>query len=157
MNKCFVLRNTDIILNVTNAIAIAFRTGELFEVIIRPFKSQRSLAQNRLYWKWLKIIGDTFGNSDDAMHEYFKARMLKPAQEKVLGEWTAIYPTTTKLKVGEFTEYLQKIEEFAMNHNIILPHPDDYHIAHGVIVAERVCFDTLPQRDGNTMGGEVRV
>ena len=42
--------------------------GELHEVIIRPFKVNRSLLQNSLMWVWLGYIADDLGYSKDELH-----------------------------------------------------------------------------------------
>ena len=33
---------------------------------IKPFKKDRSLAQNSIYWKWLTILGNEYGDSKNS-------------------------------------------------------------------------------------------
>src|SRR4051794_28060168 len=77
-----------------------------WEIVIRPFKSSRSLAQNRLYWKWLTILANETGHDSEELHEYFKRRFLGAELKEVMGTEIEVSRSTTKLKVWEFSEYL---------------------------------------------------
>lgn len=101
------------------------------ELLIQKYRPDRSLAQNRLYWKWIAAIANDTGNDPDALHDHFRSKFLGARMIDVLGQRRAVLPTTTKLSVKDFTVYLERIEAFASTElGIVLPHPDDcYHEA----------------------------
>ena len=109
----------------------SINTAGGMEVIIQRHRSNRSLAQNRLYWSWLQVIAAETGNDVDALHDCMRGKFLGAALVEVLGDLRAVLPTTTKLPVKDFTVYLERIEAFASTElGIVLPHPDDcYHEA----------------------------
>lgn len=121
------------------------------EVVFRPWRSTRSGQQNALYWKWLSIIAEETGHSKDDLHEQYKQKFLVPilirdSQEfadmvakvknlrrKGLREEADTMRTlivlnmsTAGLNVGQFTEYLNEIEQHAHHvMGIVLPNPED--------------------------------
>ncbi len=101
------------------------------EMVIQKHRPDRSLAQNRLYWKWISVIANETGNDPDALHDHFRSKFLGARLVDVLGQRRAVLPTTTKLSVKDFTMYLERIESFASTEiGITLPQPDDcYHEA----------------------------
>lgn len=102
----------------------------LMQMEVKEYKKKRSLAQNRLYWgPWLTTIAKELGYLEtDDLHEEFAKIFLPPEFYKGLdGELHRRRMSTTKLKVGEFTEYLTKIEIWAAGFNIRLPHPEDLY------------------------------
>jgi len=105
-----------------------FKETECDEVIVemKPNKDSRSLKQNRLYWEWLKVLEET-GNTKDAMHNYLREMYLGCEFEKVRGHLIKVIPSTTKLNVKEFSEYLLKIDLFAQDIGVILPRPEDLY------------------------------
>lgn len=58
---------------------------ERIVITIDEWKSKRSLAQNRLYHKWVGEIADQTGADREAMHEYLKRRFLGIDTKEVLG------------------------------------------------------------------------
>lgn len=48
------------------------------EVIIRPYRKNRSREQNSLYWKWLGEISLETGEDTESLHETFKRKFLAP-------------------------------------------------------------------------------
>ena len=104
-----------------------------WKVSITQYKSTRSLEQNALYWKWVGIIGDELGYTQDELHEVLAENYLEPIFFEFEGETRKRRKSTTKLNVSEFTEYLKHIEIFAAELNIILPKPEDqYYLAMGI-------------------------
>lgn len=102
-----------------------------WEVLIRPFKSSRSAAQNRLMWKWYGELAGHTGHDVDELHEYFKRKFLGTEIREVLNEKTEVPKSTTKLKVMEMTDYLQRLEAWAYNFGCPLSMPGDYDKAMG--------------------------
>jgi hypothetical protein len=103
---------------------------------ILPICNKRSLAQNRMYWKWLKLIADhvTYHDpnnnvcSDDDLHEWFKEKFLETKIIEIRGEIIKKRKSTTKLNTKEMTEYLEKIDQYcAQSMHLILPHPEDMY------------------------------
>lgn len=89
------------------------------EVVVRPMKDKRSVAQNRRYWLMLRElagiawVGDR-QFSDQTWHEHFKREFIG-CEEFVLpsGAVELRGISTTKLSVEEFGEYMLQIEAWA--------------------------------------------
>ena len=103
---------------------------ELHEVIIRPYKSKRSLDQNNLYWSWVdKIrihVADSTGNFflGDEIHEWLKAKFLPVRVVEIEGVAVKCAATTTKLNTKEMSEYMEMIERFCGSEmGLFLPLP----------------------------------
>lgn len=71
----------------------------------------RTERQNRYYWAYLGIIAQESGGSEaEKLHEQFKQAFLYQGEiENKFGK-AKIYGSTTKLSVGQFCEYIMKIE-----------------------------------------------
>jgi len=102
---------------------------QLYEVIVQPFKDNRSKAQNRLYWKWVPYIADYSGETNNRMHKILKAMFLGFDEDVVAGVKIKEVRSSKKLKVKEFTNYLREIEGLASEYGVSLPHPEDYKFA----------------------------
>lgn len=98
-------------------------------VEIKEYKKNRSNAQNRTYWMWLKVLSVHTGYDDDELHETLKIRLLGTDSKMILGENMTLPKSTTKLNMKEFADYLGKIEMMAETLCVKLPHPDDYRFA----------------------------
>ena len=89
-------------------------------------KWSRTIEQNKLYWKWLGIIGDELGYHKNEIHEVFldmfsqikTIRNLegKPIQKRV---------RSSEMNVKQMSEYMDQIQQFASENSIILPQPDE--------------------------------
>lgn len=93
------------------------------EVNIKPYKKNRSLEQNNLYWPWVTIIGNELGYTKEDMHEVLMRKFLTPHIVEIDGVQIETY-STKRLKVKEMSEYLQHIDVFAAELGVVLPHPD---------------------------------
>lgn len=97
-----------------------------WEVTVEKWKDSRSLRQNNLYWKWLTIIGNELGYYKDEIHELFIEEFAdiytirdldgKPKQKRY---------RTSKMNVQQMSRYMNRIEQFAAEYSIQLPHPED--------------------------------
>jgi hypothetical protein len=98
-----------------------------YTVEIKVKREKRSIPQNRLYWLWLTCIMDETGEHKDNLHEYFKQYYLGADEKMVFGKYRIfVTQTTTGLDTLQFTNYLNRIEQFAATElGIILPHPED--------------------------------
>ena len=104
-------------------------------VEVKEYRRDRSAAQNRLYWSWVKIIGDTLGYDKYDMHVTLALEFLNTKQSihPITKEMVTVPTSTTTLDTKEFTDYLERIDRWAAEYrNIQLPHPDDYDEAMGV-------------------------
>ena len=124
-----------------NALAYirALNLGKKYSVEVKEYRKNRSNSQNRLYWSWVNIIAKDTGYDPDDMHDTFKQRFLGVEEKIVFGEAVYIAKSTAKLTTQEFTAYLERIEQTAMEMGMNLPRPDDYSYAMGTEQpAERV-------------------
>jgi len=46
------------------------------EVVIKPYKVDRSREQNNLYWKWIGIMAPEFGNTTEELHDELRLQHL---------------------------------------------------------------------------------
>ena len=104
----------------------------IFEVVIKPYIDARNLNQNALYWKWLSLTADHFNNKSS--HQYDKDEMhdlmrhLHLGYEDIKVGSTLIkgqLRSTTNLDRGQMSEYMQKIEAWTADHDLLLPIPDE--------------------------------
>lgn len=123
----FVLRNRDALLMLlafikANAKACVER-GEPIRVIVTTDERKRNAEQNRFLWGVVyrdiaeQAWADGKQYDKDTWHEYF-ARMFGVCDEIVLpdGEIITRRKSTTQMTVGEFAEFLTKIQAYAANH-----------------------------------------
>ena len=83
-----------------------------WEVTVSEFKYNRSVQQNKRYWKIIQELGSYLGYDEGEMHELMKYKFLSYKQE-MLGDELVVVPSTAKLTIKEFVEYLNKVESFA--------------------------------------------
>jgi len=101
--------------------------GDKWEVVIQERVKQRTKAQNRLYWSWVKPIADYCGYTKKQMHYELRLKFLgEESWTTNKGEVRSEPISTTDLTVEEFAEFLNKIDLLARKFNIVLPYPDDY-------------------------------
>ena len=103
-------------------------------VEIKADKATRSTRQNRLYRLWLGIISDETGQEvedqfeDGKWHKGLHTRFKCDYISKEFYDDGAIkIPSTKKLKVKEFANYLEQIDRSMAEMGIVLPHPDDLY------------------------------
>ena len=85
-----------------------------WEVEVKPFAFNRSTQQNKKYWKLIGELGSFLGYDEGEMHELLKYKFLSYKQE-MLGDEMVVVPSTSKLTIKEFIEYLNKVEDFAVS------------------------------------------
>ena len=86
--------------------------SKAWEIEVKPFAFNRSVEQNKRYWKLTSELGSFLGYDEGEMHELLKYKFLSYKQE-MLGDEMVVIPSTSKLSVKEFVEYLDKVERFA--------------------------------------------
>jgi len=121
--KKFIIRkeNKPSIINMIKDFLCLLKLDTPYEIIIRPYKNNRSNDQNALYWKWLEIIGKELGYTRDEMHELCRYKFLGMHSKEIAGVKIEYLPSTTKLKVGEMSEYLESISRWTAELGIRLP------------------------------------
>ena len=92
-----------------------------YMIKISVFKEDRSIDQNRYYWKLLEIIANEIGYEPEEMHEVYKFKFLKKTIQDTNGNLIKGVGSTRKLKVNEFTDYLNNIKKHASELNITIP------------------------------------
>lgn len=100
--------------------------GEKVTVSVTTKKWRRSLEQNNYYWGvYLPIIADETGHTPDELHELFKGKFLTQKIKTVMGLPVRMKKSTRDLSVGEFVEYIQRIESFT---GIEAPPTENYNL-----------------------------
>lgn len=112
------LKDTDVLRN------LIAELGNLplnkFEVLIREKK--RSLDQNALYHVWIAQISKDTGYTKDQLHYSFKKEFLGEELKKDIYGRPYLQPkSTTKLKKGEFSDFMEKVQIYAIQQGITLP------------------------------------
>ncbi|MCK5602159.1 recombination protein NinB [Candidatus Pacearchaeota archaeon] len=112
----------------------ALNIDKPWSVDIELYKKNRSLSQNKLYWKWITCIGDSIGYGRDELHAIMADKFLPNEIVEYGGKQIKKDKSTSRLNTKEFTEYLEKIDRFAAAElGIILPSPEDcYYEAMGI-------------------------
>lgn len=87
-------------------------------------KLNRTIQQNKLYWKYLGIIENETGNSADDLHEFFKKKFLGLRAIKMFDEDFEVSNSSTALGKLEFGEYMDKISALT---NIPIPDTKQYY------------------------------
>ena len=75
-------------------------------------KSNRSTAQNKLYWDLITEIGNYLGYTSEEMHGLLAYKYLSHKIE-VMDEEVTVVPSTSRLTVKEFNGYIKQITSFA--------------------------------------------
>ncbi len=93
-----------------------------YVVEVRPAK--RSLDQNRYYWAILTDISEQVVVGKDyepsIWHEYLRALFLPERMiELPDGSMKMLEPSTAELRKDEFSEYLEKVIKFALEHGVV--------------------------------------
>ena len=106
-------------------------TDGSYKVVIDKAKS-RSLAQNALYWKWLRLIATAYADaggelhSPEIWHEYLGGLFLEVELAQIQGSFMRSTQSTTNLSTKAMAEYMEKVELWAGDElELQLPHPDD--------------------------------
>ncbi len=91
----------------------------------------RSTDQNSLYFLWLDTLAKNFTKrgrpvSKDDMHDLMRHKFLG-YEQKTIGQTKLNdqLKSTTKLNKSEMSEYMTKIEAWAIDCNVLLPIPAD--------------------------------
>jgi hypothetical protein len=75
---------------------------------VREAKDVRTNSQNRLWWKWMQILGDNLGYSKKEIHDIAKYKFLLK-EEMIDGEIHQSLKSTTTLTKSEFNKLTQEV------------------------------------------------
>lgn len=88
---------------------------------------RRTSAQNSFYWAMVvPIFSEWSGYEKDEAHDVLKQKFL-PATERPLptGELVATPPSTTRLTVAEFSEYVDRVCRWLAENGVYVPQPGE--------------------------------
>ncbi len=102
-----------------------------YEVVIKPYKKNRSTSQNRTMWMWYNELSKHTGHTPEELHEQMKVSVLGVDRRVVHGQALIIPKSTTGLSTKDMSEFMRAIEELARELQVRLPIPDDYKYAMG--------------------------
>ena len=96
--------------------------NSIADITITIKEDSRSNSQNKLWWRWMQIIGDTIGYSKNEMHELLKVKFL--TREYILdGETKKYIKSTATLSKQEFNKLTNDVFFWANDTlSINLPH-----------------------------------
>ena len=101
--------------------ALPLDPDKLFELTIKPYKKNRSIAQNSLYWKWMMICAHEMGYTKEGMHQTFMRELLAPIIIDTPSGDVMEY-STRKLNVKEMAAYMEQVSFTAGQMGVKLPH-----------------------------------
>ena len=96
-----------------------------YVLTIKRMSTKRSIAQNDLMWMWFACIERETGTPKDDIYMYYCKKYL--CKVITIGErMEKIYNTSSKLNTEQMTEFLNHIQQDALNElGIRLPQPED--------------------------------
>lgn len=91
------------------------KSGDGYELVLRPLKSKRSIEQNKRYWALLREVSaiawvDGRQFKDEVWHEHFKREFIGCVD---LPGGQSMGISTTTLSIQEMGDYMTKIESWA--------------------------------------------
>ena len=108
----------------------------LMEVIVRPHKKNRSLAQNNLLWLWLREMARFLDVehgikcTPEGLKEEFQDRFLGHTPYTASdGVTRSRIRGTSELNTQDFTDFLVRLEAYAIAElSCTLPRPEDIYL-----------------------------
>jgi hypothetical protein len=94
-------------------------------VEVKRYYKKRTLNQNDLYFSWIEILANEFGNTKEEMHDALKIKIMGAATANLAGEIIHLPPNSRHLETKAFSEYMDKVYALALEYGIILPQPNE--------------------------------
>ena len=114
---------------VEHMIASYFNINQDQKAVLEIYQDKltRSQRQNKLWWKWMLVIGNFIGHSQNQMSLMLQQEFLgeETFTNKITGEEITQIRSTKSLKVDEMKELLEQVDFWAGDLGIKLPHPED--------------------------------
>ncbi|MCF0201767.1 MAG: hypothetical protein HUK08_00240 [Bacteroidaceae bacterium] len=99
-----------------------------YDIILKEHKENRSIEQNKYYWKIIGALEEYTGYPKENLHAFFKRKFLtryvRCFESKFIEE-----TSTTQLSVKEMTEYIEKVTAYILTEiepNFMLPPLEKY-------------------------------
>jgi hypothetical protein len=84
-----------------------------WRILLVPYRAKRSPEQNNLLWALYTQMAEGTGHTAEELHEAMKRKFLPPKHIQVGEEVIAVPGSTAGLDVREFSEYVERVQEFA--------------------------------------------
>lgn len=105
--------------------SLLIRPEDDYELILRKRVYKRSVEQNRRYWALLNEISENLPvqgklHSPEVWHVYFRTKLIGCDDLTLPNGKVIPQPvSTTTLDVGEFADYMTRIEVWAAEHGVL--------------------------------------
>ena len=83
-----------------------------YMIKISSYVEDRSIDQNKYYWKLVEIIANEIGYEKQEMHEVLKYKFLQKTIQDANGNLVKGVKSTSSLNIREFSEYIDNIKFF---------------------------------------------
>lgn len=87
------------------------KVGDQVTMYLTNKRPKRSLSQNNYYHLYLSLISLSSGHTLGELKAWAKGKFLTEKIGTVYGEKTRVTRSSADLKIGEFLEFLEKIEQ----------------------------------------------
>jgi hypothetical protein len=84
-----------------------------WRVQFMPYRAKRSHEQNALLWALYSKIAEGTGYTAEEVHEAMKRKFIPPKFIEIGEEQIAVPGSSAKLDVREFSEFVERVQEFA--------------------------------------------
>lgn len=85
---------------------------KFYDVSVEEHKDGRSQQQNKMYWALITEMGSYLGHTTEEVHDLMRYKYLS-YKELVGNEEITRVPSTAQLSVKAFSEYYDKVSQFA--------------------------------------------
>lgn len=117
-------------------VVASLTSSPIYSVEIKPYKRNRSLAQNKTMWMWYGVLADHLGCEPEEVHEQMKVTVLGVERKIVAGQALIVPRSTTDLNTDGMSRFMEAIIALAADLDVTLPMPDDLQYAmHGAKAA----------------------
>lgn len=99
------------------------KPGRVYEASFNVHRKFRSLAANRLLWKWLHLISDETGQDTRTLYQYFCSKYISVGTENVFGQEIQVVGGLSKLDSKQFSKFMDYIKVEMNELGIYLPEP----------------------------------
>ena len=120
----YVLRNDEAVDSCIDKLyALGANEDSPYEVTIQKYKSKRSSEQNNRYWLLLRTFSKETGHTVDELHAILATELLgiDTLESDVTGKTYELPYSTSKMKVDDFGEYMESVEQFMSEYGVTVP------------------------------------
>jgi len=108
----FVLRDDQIVVRCEQYIESVADSGKLYEVLVRPYRKNRTVQQNNYYFGVIiKLMCEETGYTKEEMHWMLCRKLLGVSEiaDPESGEMHQIVNGTSGLSTTEFSDYMEAV------------------------------------------------